>query len=662
MDDRIDVTCRGIMGLTVACARCHDHKFDPIPTKDYYSLYGVFASAHEPENPIAISPKEIREPYEQHNQQRIEAVRKRDNLIKAQVIRLRGIAANAPKELSADVLKTLQGFRDYDLPGDKQRTVLQTAFVPDAQARLQKMDADIAALDKSVPTTPEFAVSLVDYSAPRDPHVFKRGNPNNPGDSVPRQFLAVLSGPDRQAYKDSGRLQLAEEIASRKNPLTARVWVNRVWMYHFGAGLVRTPGDFGTRGEKPTHPELLDYLATRFMDGGWSVKKLHRIILLSAAYRQSSALQTAASAIDPENRLLWRQNPQRLDFESLRDSLLCAAGRLDENVRGGPSVPIVGEHPSRRRAVYGFIERQNLPGLFRTFDFANPDTSSAQRYRTTVPQQALFMMNSPFVLELARSLAHRPEMEKAKDDAQRIRTCYRILFNRAPTAEEAALGLAFLQHPSAAPPAKSAPIWQYGYGGYNESAQRVTGFMPFAHWTGSQWQVGDKFPDEKLGFLLLNAKGGHPGNDVQHSVIRRWTAPRAMTVRVRGTLAHGSDQGDGVEGLLVLSGQGEVGRWIAQHGKTITNVESVIVKKGDTLDFMVNCRTGPGYDGFEWSPLITRIAAGSAKTIAAGEDERSEWAADSDFSGPETPAVHALSAWERYAHVLLMTNEFCFVD
>ena len=465
VDDQIDATCRGLMGLTVACARCHDHKFDPIPTKDYYSLYGVFASAHEPKPQWIISPKAIREPYEAYQKRQGDLQSEVKQLVQSQIKRLREIGKKTPDALPKDIPGVLQGLREEDFPNAEKMGKLLPAFEPDAQNRIRTAQRSLEELDKNPPVKPEFAAALEDNEHPYDPRVFKRGNPDAGGDAVPRQFLSILSGPERRPFSQgSGRLEMAQAIANRNNPLTARVLVNRVWVYHFGAGIVRTPGDFGLRGERPTHPELLDYLAARFMDEGWSIKKLHRWILLSNAYRQISDNRPEASAIDPENRLLWRQNSQRLDFESLRDSLLAAAGQLDEKV-GGPSVSLTDANYTKRRAIYGYIERQNLPGLFRTFDFPTPDATSAQRYRTTTPQQALFMLNSPFALDQAKALAARKEIAGADSDAQRIRILYHLLYNRAPDADELKLGLNFvhLAGTSAAP----LPVWQYGYGGFD---------------------------------------------------------------------------------------------------------------------------------------------------------------------------------------------------
>jgi hypothetical protein len=428
-------------------------------------------------------------------------------------------------------------------------------------------------------------MALADNSTPYNPHVFVRGNPNNPGPEVPRQFLAVIAGENRRPFlKGSGRLELAQAIASRDNPLTARVIVNRVWLHHFGAGLVRTPSDFGLRSDPPTHPGLLDYLAAYLMDEGWSLKKLHRLILLSNTYHQTSDTEGRYSQLDPDNRLLWKMNRQRLDFEELRDSLLAVSGRLDF-AEGGHAVDIVSEPSSPRRAIYGFVERQNLPNMFRTFDFASPDTTSAQRFATTVPQQALFLMNSPFVIQRARNLAERAEIKSCPQPEERVRRLYQTAYQRAPDPDELKLALRFVKRQAKEPAdAPDSPAWQYGYGAFDESAGRIKGFHPLPHFTGSAWQGGEKLPDEKTGWVLLNATGGHPGNDQEHAAIRRWITPRDGTISVSGTLKHESEAGDGVRGRVVSSRLGVRGDWMVHHDKKPAVVEKIEVKRGDTVE------------------------------------------------------------------------------
>jgi len=267
-------------------------------------------------------------------------------------------------------------------------------------------------------------------------------------------FLSVFSSvEDKPFEKGSGRLELAQHIASKENPLTARVMVNRIWLHHFGKALVRTPSDFGVRCDPPTHPELLDYLALRFMEGNWSIKNIHRMIMLSATYQQVSDTDESTARLDPDNTLISHFNRQRLDWEATRDALLFVSGRLD-TAMGGRAVEVLD---SPRRTVYGFIDRQNLPGVFRAFDFASPDTTSPQRFTTTVPQQALFLMNSPFAVREAKELVKRSEIGSATEPAERIRQLYRIAYQRDPTAEELETGLKFV---SSGSESKRLGVWE----------------------------------------------------------------------------------------------------------------------------------------------------------------------------------------------------------
>ncbi|MFL5242475.1 MAG: DUF1553 domain-containing protein [Gemmataceae bacterium] len=408
IDDRIDVVTRGLLGLTVTCARCHDHKFDPIPTKDYYSLYGVFASSPEPKDLPELGTPEHTAAYEafQTKLQKLE------------------------KELA-----------DYEEKHKEELKAKNQKIKRERQAIKNKIDH----LKATDPAAPARAMVLEDAPTPKEPHVFLRGNPNSHGDAVPRQFLLVLSVDQRKPFHEgSGRLELARAIASKDNPLTARVFVNRVWLHHFGQGLVRTPSDFGLRGEPPTYPELLDYLATRFVEEGWSIKKLHRLIVLSNTYQQGSETTPAIREFDPENRLLSHMNRQRLDFEQMRDALLFVSGKLDLTV-GGPSVDITSQPFATRRTVYGFIDRQNLPGVFRTFDFASPDTSNPQRFTTTVPQQALFLMNSAFIEQQAKNLLKREDIAALVDAPAMLKRLYQLAYGRQPDADEIALGQKFLE-------------------------------------------------------------------------------------------------------------------------------------------------------------------------------------------------------------------------
>jgi mono/diheme cytochrome c family protein len=439
INDRIDVATKGLLGLTVSCARCHDHMFDPIPTEDYYSLRGIFASSREPKVAPLIGGDPTRDPdYPDYYTQR----------------------TNLQHQLDALIPKARRGNQQANRELQKQRIQLQN---------------QIDALELTHPGAPPRAHVLVDTPNPKDSPVFLRGEAENKGPAVPRRFLEVLSPATRKPFTmGSGRIELANAIASKRNPLTARVMVNRIWQHHFGEGIVGTPDDFGTMGAAPTHPELLDYLAAYFVEHGWSVKSMHRLILSSKTYQQSSDNHPRFAQIDPFNRLLWRQNLRRLEFEPLRDSLLAIGGKLDTNLYGKP-VPLAraqGRNSraalvleptgqplnvgyTTRRTIYGYIDRSDLPEVFNHFDFANPDMSNGRRHETTVPQQALYMMNSPLVVEQARNVVERSDVAACATDELKIKRLYEIIYQRLPSADEVALGLGFLDE--AETPADPSP-------------------------------------------------------------------------------------------------------------------------------------------------------------------------------------------------------------
>ncbi len=524
IDDRIDVVTRGTLGLTVACARCHDHKFDPIPTKDYYALHGIFASSEEPAEFPLLAPLRDSPDYQAYLKEKAKIEAEIPEFKDKEVAKFLGElrqhvgdyllgARDAARLADPSKFETFAGerkldpgvlaktlveqkpnslketaeaytklFKDVDadwkslleaatkenkpapaaLPDRDREALRQVLYAEGMAVNVPRAEAErilarklgegtapfrnrIQALSWTHPGAPLRAMALADRANPVNSHVHLRGNPGTPGEEVPRRFLEILSEPGcRPAFTNgSGRLELARAIASGDNPMTARVYVNRVWLHHFGEGLVSTPGDFGVRTEEPVHRALLDYLAGSFVESGWSTKYLHRLILLSATYQQSSDPPPANLKADPDNRLLSRMNRQRLDFEALRDTLLAAAGKLDLKVGGLPA-DLETEPFSARRTIYGLIDRQNLPAVFRTFDFANPDTSSQGRFHTTVPQQALFLMNSPFAIEQARSLAQRAEVKRAEMPTEKIEALYRLVFQRAAAREEVQLAEKFL--------------------------------------------------------------------------------------------------------------------------------------------------------------------------------------------------------------------------
>ena len=584
IDDRINVFSKAFLGLTVACARCHDHMFDPIPQADYYALHGIFASSEEPvDKPMIAKPNyQLKLDYEK----RVNAVLKENRDIYYREVEhwlslfqakpteyLRAASLNGKmgneknlqarqaliKEAGLDTpftnyfqrvlnpnhrvygpLKKLESISDADFAsrgpallsemkgsgrynslvideltkanvhsayevlavyesllkrmapklkgfvaayqnaiGDKIAgyTSDEAEFLagPFALTTASKADTDwvrgaigtwnvqmtgrarfvfakLNDLELTDPGAAPRAMVMLDKNTPQNSQLLLRGQAGSPGGAVPRGFLTILSptGTRQQFTTGSGRLELAKAIASKDNPLTARVLVNRVWLQHFGEGFIRTPDDLGVMSEKPTHPELLDYLASWFVDekgANWSVKKLHKFIMLSRVYQESSHTIPEYVVIDPDNRFLWRANVRRLDFESFRDSLITMAGRLDEKM-GGQPVNITDEPYSYRRSIYGYIDRGNVPELMAHFDFSDPDMPNSKRTTTIVPQQALFLMNSPLAVDVARGIVARSEFQrvvKNGTDQHRVEALYRIMFQRQPAPAELELGKNFIQ-------------------------------------------------------------------------------------------------------------------------------------------------------------------------------------------------------------------------
>jgi hypothetical protein len=420
LDDRIDTISRGMLGLTVSCARCHDHKFDPIPQLDYYSLAGVFNNTG-----IAIrgmAPAEIVQQFEQLQQQ----------------INERQSHRNA---------------REQEFKKDgREPTTEETE-------ELARLDAELHQLRTTAPPAPPYCHALVD-SGSADMKLAVRGNLLRLGPVAPRRFLRILTGDSPPQFtQGSGRRELAEAMVDPQNPLTARVFVNRVWEHHFGAGLVPTPSNFGTTGEPPTHPELLDWLAANFVKNGWSIKWLHRQMMLSAAYQMSSQYDEHSFNIDGNNRLLWRMNLRRLEVEAWRDALLAVSGDLDRTV-GGPPVDNIAVP---RRTIYLLVSRngdQVQPDEFmRLFDFPAMRATVEQRTSSPVPQQYLFMLNNAYMLNRAELLTTRLQRE-APGDGERIALAYRLLYGRSPKDSEQQLGLSYLTASAAGPPEEYQKRWR----------------------------------------------------------------------------------------------------------------------------------------------------------------------------------------------------------
>jgi hypothetical protein len=468
---------------------------------------------------------------------------------------------------------------------------------------------------------------------------------------VPRQFLSAF-GPQQPFKKGSGRLELAQAIIDPCNPLTARVMVNRIWQHHFGRGLVSTPSDFGRQGSPPSHLELLDWLAAEFIHSGWSMKHIHRLIMMSEAYKRRSdgVMENGRDGQNSNTPLLQhsyaRFTPHRLSFEEARDAWLAAAGRLDLRLGGRPQPLFASDN--KRRTLYALVDRENLPAVMRTFDFANPDLSIPQRNETTVPQQALFGMNHPFVVEQARALDL--SLATIKSPQAKIRQIYTRLFQREPTAEEQALALLFVrQEAPASDTSDRSNAWTYGVGEWDDKTGRVVHFKPLPYFTGTAWQGASDWPNKELGWAQLTAVGGHPGNTRQQAVVRRWKADLAGKYDVHSVLVHQPEVGDGIRAFVSHSRLGKLSSVKIRASTSNLNHSEVAFAAGETLDFLVDINDGLNSDQFLWS----------AKIKPSGDSASGIWDAEKDFNDQ---ARVQLSSWTQLIQVLMLSNEFMFVD
>ncbi len=836
-DDRIDVICRGLMGLTVACARCHDHKLEPVTSVDYYALYAVLRSSKEAEVYPELVPQPdspARQGYLAARDLRLEAhatalmagaegalfalraqvgayllaahdaglkktydsgtvkgdilaKRKLQEVVHNQLVGdyatwvvkqpavfapwiafaalsagdfaaqagplcarfaanadqalhplvaaafagappvdLAGVAARydalfglplaawrlqaqgalvaaravreeeralGTKELDRKLLERLlaveQEVRLDDAPAEALRQLLTAEhspfrikpdelgngnlFAETSKQELNRSATAITELD-TLPGAPLRAMALHDDQI-YDGKVFVRGDPAKQGAPAPRRFLSVLGGPDRPAFpaKASGRLELAQAITSPDNPLTARVLVNRVWQWHFGEGLVRTMSDFGLRGQPPSNPALLDWLAADLVAHGWSLKRLHRLIMLSDTYQQASAVAPPAAGaaaragrdgaararaprsgmeIDPENRLLWRMNPRRLEFEAFRDAVLAVSGRLDPALGGRPVDLASGE--CARRTLYGFIDRKTLPNLYRSFDFPDPNFTAAQREHSALTPQALFLLNSPCIIGAARTLAAAADQGHG-DPAAKVRSLYRQILARDPGAHELERALAYLaRYPAHDVVMPEVSDWKYGFGEFDPASQRVTSFTALTRFTDQRLRGGTIGGADVSG-LEITSDGGKPAT--AKALVRRWTAPCDGAVDIYAELVATKKGGGGVVCRLVSSSVGLLGEWSAASSDTLTLRNGVQVKRGDTLDFLTSSADQKADESFVWAPTITMpgLAMPGMPSMAM------RWDARSNFMDPDK-LPQPIGAWEELAQVLLLSNEFACAD
>jgi cytochrome c553 len=443
VDEQIDATCTAIMATTVACARCHDHKFDPIAQRDYYALAGIFRSTETMYGTMRFVQN-------QHPGGIIELPK--SALLPPDRLTAQG---RAMQQAQIDDLKKQRDEMLRD-PAKRQaaggQILLLSSRISLQEAKLDAFDAEGNPRARAMGARDRFRAA--------DVPLLTRGDIDTPGDKIPRGLPQVLvTGSGEVHTRGSGRLELAEFLASDKNPLTARVWVNRVWLHLFGQGIVPTPDNFGAAGSVPSNQALLDHVAVQFMKEGWSTKKLVRELMLTRAYQLSSKFDSENDQVDPDNVLVWRASPRRLEAEPLRDAMLAVSGQLDSTRPIGSPVTRIGEGPSQQalrlgglidaydkhRTVYMPIVRDQLPEVLATFDFADPSSVNGQRATTSVPSQMLFLMNSSFVINASDATATRLARE-APEEQSRIRQAYLKIYNRPPTALEVTNAQDFLSN------------------------------------------------------------------------------------------------------------------------------------------------------------------------------------------------------------------------
>jgi Protein of unknown function (DUF1549)/Protein of unknown function (DUF1553)/Planctomycete cytochrome C len=424
-EERIDAVCSTFLGLTVACARCHDHKFDPISSADYHAIAGIFASSRQVGRPLVSE-----ELYRPVREAKAEVAK-----LETEVTKLKAEIAKQTKEQKLD--PGLQPKLD-----EITHQIGQLKATPLYDAPIANALSEESLYIERAGAKPQDGTKLVYRPGPQDLPLFSRGDPNRPGEIIPRGFIKVLSSSQQSFQYGSGRLELAEAITSDAADLAARVIVNRIWLAHFGQGLVNTPSNFGTQGGRPTHPELLEDLTARFMANNWSIKWLHREILLSATWQQSVVASEKSVVTDPGNRWLSHMNRRRHDFEAWRDTMLFASGSMDL-LTGGISRTL-DEVGNPRRTLYCTVHRREPSMALQIHDFPDANQHSPQRFATTTAIQGLYALNGPLLAEQAQLLAKRLEREFPNDEAARIDRAHWLLYSRPSTPAELQLGLDYL--------------------------------------------------------------------------------------------------------------------------------------------------------------------------------------------------------------------------
>ncbi|MGC4015343.1 MAG: DUF1549 and DUF1553 domain-containing protein [Luteolibacter sp.] len=728
IDDRVDVVTRGFMASTVSCARCHDHKFDPITTQDYYSLYSIFDNTTEPEQkPVVGMPGD--DAALKAYQAELEKLEKEDLAVRQGLVdHLRnkeslavyldlgwraktqgwehGMAASEAFKRGRYRAKAVLQWRDWlkkrtagdkvpqpiadwdremaaaDDAGkkaacaklaeawmaggefvayskepscpmsyevDRVATIMDTE---DENARRKRASA-MSKLQAEHPGSPPRAMTLQDKPKWSEAVVFKRGNPAMRGEKFDRHWFSFLGG--EVFPKDrSARLSLAEKIADPKNPLTARVMVNRVWAWNFGAPLA-DPSDFGTQQPAPPLQPLLDYLAVWFTEHGGSVKELNRLLVTSQAFRLAADGPEANDHIDEANTRFWKWNRRRLDFEAMRDHLLVSAGSLETSTVGGRSVKIEDASADRRRSVYSFIDRYALPGVFVSFDLPHPDHLSAGRGQTTVPQQALYFLNSPLLLRGAEALAKDAGFKNQPDDSARVAWLYRRLYQRDPRPAETQVVLHWLAgiNPEDYQP-KLGGSWEVRHA--DDSTTLPLDVREFPLFADGVWKTGPDPATAPIRWLNVGAGGGHVA--ARHAMILRWRANGPGEVKMNAYLKRTQKEGNVLAWRIDAQGTHTLseGKFAPESTMDVAG-GWVKVQAGDTVDLVLRAPDGDACGGIAWTIKVLGRDSPSAKPVTVGNFT-------SDFPKPGAPSHVSprMDPWADVIQMLWASNEFNFID
>jgi len=639
--DTIKIVSSSLLGMSVGCARCHDHRYDPISHVDYHRLRAVF----EP----AFNWKSWRTP----GGRRISLYTDADNARRNEVNKEAAVLEKERDQKQAEYIQIAldKEFEQYEeplraqlreakeAPGEK-RSAEQKKLLEDQPNlnvtsgnlyqynqghadKIKEYNTRIGEIKKKIPVEDFLrATTEIDGAIPTT-FLFHRGDHRQPQQEVTPGGLTVTAAEgERLAIEDNDgdlsssgrRLAYARWLTSGQHPTVARVLVNRIWLHHFGRGIVDTPGEFGKLGSLPSHPELLDWLSSYFMEHGWSLKELHRLMMTSTAYRQSSIRNPQYDLVDASNEYYWHKSVQRLDAEILRDRMLAVSGQLDTTMLGpADSISVddtgkVSVGSSRRRSIYIQVRRTQPVALLQVFDAPVMEVNCEKRDRTTGASQSLMLMNGDFILSASAAMAARVDEEAAEKVDTALLENLDVEFD----ADSFMAG----RNP-----------WSYGYGFIPEAAAGEIAQVNFTHYpfyAGGYWKGGEKLPDATLGYSFLLADRGHPNNSTQRP-IRRWRSPAAGTLTIKGSLSHPSENGDGVRLTVYSSRLGGQGSWEVAKSSVEYSV-SFDVQAGDLVDTIVDERASNNSDSF-----------GNSYTITLQNKQNSSertWHSEKDFHGP----------------------------